>query len=119
MESSKKFSRNSNGRVWGIKIKNRGPNLFKYTNLNNLRFADDVVLIAKSREEQSYMVEDLRRVTMNLSKTKIMTNLKCPKPIVVVGEAIEIVPEYGSRSTTKWKRKLKLDVLMHGKLFGP
>ena len=46
------------------------------------------------------MAEDLRResmeagLTMNLSKTKIMTNLECLKPIVVDGETIETVPEY-------------------------
>ena len=46
------------------------------------------------------MAEDLRReslevgLTMNLSKTIIMTNLECLKPIVVDGETIETVPEY-------------------------
>lgn len=50
--------------------------------LNNLRFADDVVLIAKSKEELKYMIEDLREksieagLTINFEKTKLMTNDK-------------------------------------------
>ena len=65
-----------------------------------MRFADDVVLVAKSGEELSYMAEDLRResgemgLTMNLSKTKILTNLEGIKPIVVNDKEIEIVSEY-------------------------
>jgi len=73
----------------GIQIKNRGLNLFQYTNLNNLGFADDVVLIGKNGDELSSMVEDLRResekmgLTINFSKTKIMSNLESLNAIKV------------------------------------
>ena len=43
--------RKLNWRGKGFKIKTRGSNLFEYTWLNNLRFADDVVLVAKSGAE--------------------------------------------------------------------
>ncbi len=47
--------------------------------LNNLRFADDIVLISKRRKEVIEMIEELRiecakvRLRMNASKTKIMS----------------------------------------------
>lgn len=50
--------------------------------INNLRFADDIVIIAKSIEELKNMLEDLDRASqekglyMNMSKTKFMSPTK-------------------------------------------
>ena len=69
-------------------------------NLNNLRFADDVVLVGKNKAEISSMAEDLRResekmgLTINFTKTKVMSNLESLAPITVGGETIERVSEY-------------------------
>ncbi len=46
--------------------------------LNNLRFADDIVLISSNIDESKVMADELRKksrkagLTMNLSKTKII-----------------------------------------------
>ena len=66
----------------GFKIKTRGTNLFEYTWLNNLRSAEDVVLVAKNGAELESMAEDLARasaevgLTINKSKTNILSNIK-------------------------------------------
>jgi len=75
----------------GIKIKTQGSNLFEYTWLNNLRFADDVVLIAKDGKELMEMAESLARasaevgLTINKSKTNILTNIENLEEITVEG----------------------------------
>ena len=50
--------------------------------LNNLRFADDIVLISQNREELNGMTEELSReaekvgLEVNATKTKIISNKK-------------------------------------------
>ena len=66
----------------GFRIKAQNTNLFEYIWLNNLHFTDDVVLIAKNGRELEDMAGDLARVgaqmglSINKSKTKILTNIK-------------------------------------------
>ena len=45
----------------GISDQSQGVNLFEFRNRTHLRFADDVVNIAKSGEELTGMVEELRK----------------------------------------------------------
>ena len=84
----------------GLKIKIRGPNLGEYKNLNHLRFADDVMLIAKNSMELGAMAEDLRRaseeygLSINFSKTKVLSNISNLGEIKVGGNVIEKVQEY-------------------------
>ena len=67
--------------------------------LNHLRFADDIVVFAKSAAELENMVSELAiesqkvGLSMNTSKTKILTNGE-PKDIIVANEKIEYVREY-------------------------
>lgn len=51
----------------GIKIKFRNFNLYQFKYLNNLRFADDIAIIAKSEAELKSMAEDLRRESWKVS----------------------------------------------------
>jgi len=85
----------------GVSIKIRGANLFEFKKLNHLRFADDKVIIARNGAELRSMVEDLGReslemgLTMNLSKTKIMSNIKNLTTLRIgEGAEIERVQEY-------------------------
>ena len=79
-----------------IMIKSRSANLF----INNLRFADDIVLIAKNENKLRVMAGELMResrevgLTMNLSKTKIMTNIQNLANIQLGDSVIEKVEEY-------------------------
>lgn len=65
----------------GISDQNQGANLLEFKNLTHLRFADDVVIIAKSGEELTGMAEELRKaseemgLSINFSKTKVMPNI--------------------------------------------
>jgi hypothetical protein len=69
-------------------------------NLNHLRFADDIVLIAPSLEETKLMLTDLnsesRKVglKMNWSKTKYMTNIATDANITIQNEVVERVDDY-------------------------
>ena len=66
----------------GIKIKTWGPNIFEFTWLNNLRFADDIVIIAKRGAELKEIVECLAKasakvgLSINILKTIFSTNIK-------------------------------------------
>lgn len=68
--------------------------------LNNLRFADDIALIAKNFNEMVEMVGELKRVSeeyglvMNLSKSKFMSNREGPNNIWLEGAKISRVQEY-------------------------
>ncbi|CAH2240333.1 jg25875 [Pararge aegeria aegeria] len=68
--------------------------------ITQLRFADDVVIMAETLEDLNAMLNDLSRVSqqvglrMNMSKTKIMSNAHVPlHPIIVGSSALEIVDE--------------------------
>lgn len=67
--------------------------------LNNLRFADDIVLIAKSPDELLQMIKDLNEkaqmagLHMNMSKTKILSNAPQSKKFVTEETEIERVDE--------------------------
>ncbi len=92
--------RNLNWRGKGLKISGQNFKFGENKYLNNLRFADDIVIIAKSNDELKAMAEDLRResrkvgLTINLAKTKIMTNINQFDAIQIENNKIEIVPEY-------------------------
>ena len=69
--------------------------------LTQLRFADDVVIMAESLDDLNNMLNDLSRVSqqvglkMNMSKTKIMCNAHVSlHPVIVENSALEIVDEY-------------------------
>lgn len=67
--------------------------------LSHLRFADDLVILATTKDELEQMLNDLdtesRKIglTMNTSKTKALTN-SIEEPIVVNNHLIEYVQEY-------------------------
>ena len=72
--------------------------------LTNLRFADDVLLIAQSPADVRKMIEHLRceaakyGLKINMDKTKVLTNtdLQRPRPIHVSGEVVELIGREGS-----------------------
>lgn len=82
------------------KIKIRGPNLAEFKNLNHLRFADDIVLIAKNDRELNSMAEELREASeefglgINLAKTKVLSNISNLGEIKLGGMVIEKVQDY-------------------------
>ena len=63
--------------------------------INNLRFADDVVLVAESAEHLQIMLDDLYSeskkagMEINLSKTKIFSNENNQKPIKIGETCLE------------------------------
>ncbi|PZC74016.1 hypothetical protein B5X24_HaOG208430 [Helicoverpa armigera] len=69
--------------------------------ITHLRFADDIVVMAKSMEELSMMLDGLDRVSqrvglkMNMDKTKIMSNVHVqPTPVSVGSSVLEVVDSY-------------------------
>lgn len=68
--------------------------------LNHLRFADDIVLIAPNMEQLEIMLTQLDAISseiglkMNLSKTKIMTDISTDRAVEIRNEAIELVESY-------------------------
>ncbi len=84
-----KIFRNLNWETKGIKI-NRAL-------LNNLKFADDVVLVAGCWDNLQGMLEELicqsrsARMEINMSKTKILTNTQQHQKIKIKGHEIELV----------------------------
>ncbi len=69
--------------------------------LNNLRFADDIVLLSNSGEDLDKMVSDLHGeslkvgLKMNMKKTKIMYNKHLTGRQIMIGnKALELVKEY-------------------------
>ncbi|RVE53061.1 hypothetical protein evm_002359 [Chilo suppressalis] len=70
------------------------------TRLNNLRFADDIVLFSDNPDDLQTMIHELNEASlnvgleMNLSKTKIMTNDPIPFTIKVNQSVIEKVEKY-------------------------
>ena len=86
----------------GIKIARR--------NINNLRYADDITLMAESEEELKSLLmkvkEESEKVALklNIQKTKIMAS----NPITsweIDGETVETVSDFilgGSKITCRW-----------------
>ncbi len=69
--------------------------------LNNLRFADDIVLLSNSGEDLDKMISDLHReslkvcLNMNWKMKKIMYNKYLIRRQTMIGnEALELVEEY-------------------------
>lgn len=68
--------------------------------LNNLRFADDIVLFSDDLEEMRLMLQDLQEVcggvglVINMSKTKFMTNLVPSCGLKISDHEIELVDKY-------------------------
>jgi len=68
--------------------------------LNNLRFADDIALTSSTMEQAETMLLQLNEeaqkigLKMNLSKTKILTNITGAQPITIGDEEIGIVDSY-------------------------
>jgi len=83
-----------NPKSYGIKIGNE--------TINNLCFADDIILVAKTPKDLQQMLEDLHSISeriglkMNKSKTKVMFNTKTTPnhKIQVEGQALESVQSY-------------------------
>ncbi len=92
--------RQVNWKVKGIIIKIRDQKLAHFKHLTNLRFADDIAIVAKSGEELKVMAADLRiesekvGLTINYDKTKILTNIADLDEIRINNNKIEIVDEY-------------------------
>lgn len=101
--------------------------------LNNLRFADDIVLISDNMEDIKKMTKDLREAAgtiglkMNINKTKVMSNREDATPIEIEGEKkIEIVEEYiylgqlislsGDCQVKEVERRIQLGWAAYGKL---
>jgi len=65
--------------------------------LSNLRFADDLVLFAETKEELKDMLQELHQnsvkagLEINVQKTKILANRKYNEPIKINGKVIEKV----------------------------
>ena len=66
-------------RKWKLKLTNEGLRLGQDTRLTNLRYADDLMIFATSREELVFMVETLAEelsligLQLNGTKTKVLT----------------------------------------------
>ncbi|CAH2094017.1 unnamed protein product [Euphydryas editha] len=99
--------------------------------ITHLRFADDIVLMAKSLEDLGIMLSDLDGVflgfKMNMDKTKIILNVHIvPTPIWVGDSTLEVVDEYiylgqsfqlgRSNIEKKVNRRIKLGWAAFGKL---
>ena len=86
----------------GIKIARR--------NINNLRYADDITLMAESKEELKSLLMKVKEksekvaLKLNIQKTKIMAS----NPITsweIDGETVETVSDFilgGSKITCRW-----------------
>ena len=84
----------------GIKISRR--------NINNLKYADDITLMAESEEELKSLLIKVKeesekvRLTLNIQKTKVMASGPIPSR-QIVGETMETVADcifLGSKITT-------------------
>ena len=68
--------------------------------LSHLRFADDIVLVALDLDEAQVMLEELNEeankvgLKMNLSKTKIMTNIEDDREMKIGDTVVEKVDSY-------------------------
>ncbi|XP_069993120.1 uncharacterized protein [Penaeus vannamei] len=69
--------------------------------LNNLRYVDSIVLFSESANEMQQLINDLKRLSLeiglklNKKKAKVMFNSRVPfEQIHVQGEALEVVHNY-------------------------
>lgn len=68
--------------------------------LSNLRFADDVTLLEENEENLQTQLNNLAEeslkvgLTININKSKIMTNRKLTTPITLANEPLETVTEF-------------------------
>ncbi len=82
----------------GLKISGINFNTSKY--INNLRFADDIGLIAKHSKELEEIARELWEesnkvgLSINFSKTKIIINIRPFEEIKIENNTIEIVKKY-------------------------
>lgn len=67
----------------------------------HLRFAEDILVTAKSMEELSTIFDGFNRVSqwvglkMNMDKTKVMSNLRVvTAPVMVESSVLEVVDAY-------------------------
>jgi len=114
-----------NPKGYGIKIGNE--------TINNLCFADDIILVAKTPKELQQMLEDLHSMSeqkglkINKSKSKIMFNTKTTPnhKIQVEGQELESVQSYiypgqlfslDGDSEVKIKRRIAIAWSRFGKL---
>ena len=78
---------------------NRGLNI-DGRNLTNLRFADDIVLLADNLKDIKDMLQELQNacadvgLQMNISKTKYMTNLVPSEQIFIGDKEVALVNKY-------------------------
>lgn len=92
------FSTVLEGVFRNLEWQNKGINI-NGNNLNNLRFADDIVLISNDAEELQQMVSELQEecakvgLEANEDKTKVMTN-STPSPIKLQNATLEYVKKY-------------------------
>ena len=81
----------------GLRIKIKSSDLGEFRRLNHLRFADDVVIVARNATELSAMAEELRvaslefGLSINLTKTKLLTNISNLGEIKLGNSTIEKV----------------------------
>ncbi len=86
------------GNFWGLNWEEKGIKI-QGEMLNNLRFADDVILISCSREELQQMANEFEKeskkagLTMNISKTALLSTSKEEMVIKINGEEIRQVEE--------------------------
>ena len=85
----------------GIKIAGR--------NINNLRYVDDITLLAESKEELKSLLMKVKEesekvgLKLNIQKTKIMASSPIPSRLIV-GETMETVTDFYFRGLQNYCR---------------
>ena len=114
----------------GLNWERKGINI-NGSYLNHLRFADDIVIVAKTPQELQEMIQEFNEgslkvgMKMNMSKTKVMFNPYSIKEQIVVGEqVVQEVEEYNYLGQTitfnkdmgkEIKRRISLAWAAYGK----
>lgn len=100
--------------------------------LSNLRFADDIILLADNLEDIKIMLQELQEVCatvglkMNIGKTKFMTNLVPSNNLIIENSEIGLVDKYTylghelsiskANQTREINRRIILSWAAYGKL---
>ena len=79
--------------------------------LTNLRFADDVLLVALSKVDIAKMISDLQPEAMkyglevHMGKTNVLTNSsgQLPERVLVAGAGVDVVPAAGTDRYMGWQ----------------